>query len=65
MAAPVTVLIANDDPVALDLLAEVLAGEGYRVRAAAGGEECLRLAAVEPVDLAIVDLRMPESTVSR
>jgi two-component system response regulator AtoC len=59
MTAPVTVLIADDDPVALDLLAEVLTGEGYRVRAATGGEECLRLAAAEPVDLAIVDLRMP------
>jgi two-component system response regulator AtoC len=59
MKAPVTVLIADDDPIALDLLAEVLSGEGYRVRAAAGGEECLQLAAAEPVDLAIVDLRMP------
>ena len=59
MTAPVTVVIADDDPVALDLLAEVLAGEGYRVRAAAGGEECLRLAEAEPFDLAIVDLRMP------
>ncbi len=59
MAMPVTILIADDDPVALDLLAEVLTGEGYRVRAATGGEECLRLAAGEPFDLAIVDLRMP------
>src|SRR5262245_20727301 len=57
--APATVLIADDDPVALELLGEVLAFEGHRVRAAAGGEECLRLAAAEPVDLAIVDLRMP------
>jgi two-component system response regulator AtoC len=60
MTAPATVLIADDDPVALDLLVEVLTGEGYRVRAAAGGAECLRLAASEPFDLAIVDLRMPE-----
>jgi two-component system response regulator AtoC len=59
MATPASVLIADDDPVALDLLAEVLAGEGYRVRAAGGGEECLRLAEAEPFDLAIVDLRMP------
>ncbi|HXJ77653.1 MAG TPA: sigma-54 dependent transcriptional regulator [Candidatus Methylomirabilis sp.] len=59
MAAPATVLIADDDPVALDLLAEVLTSEGHRVRAATGGEECLSLAAAEPFDLAIVDLRMP------
>jgi DNA-binding NtrC family response regulator len=57
---PATVLIADDDPVALELLGEVLTSEGHRVRAAAGGEECLRLAAAEPVDLAIVDLRMPD-----
>ncbi|OGK81091.1 MAG: hypothetical protein A2X51_14550 [Candidatus Rokubacteria bacterium GWC2_70_24] len=59
MTAPATLLIADDDSVALDLLAEVLTREGYRVRAAANGEECLHVAEAEPVDLAIVDLRMP------
>jgi two-component system response regulator AtoC len=58
--APATLLIADDDPVALALLAEVLAGEGYTVRAASGGAACLELAAREPVELAIVDLRMPD-----
>jgi two-component system response regulator AtoC len=53
-------LVADDDLVARDLLVEVLGREGYRVRAAAGGEECLRLAAEEPFDLALVDLRMPD-----
>jgi len=57
--AAAAVLIADDDPVALELLAEVLTAEGYRVRTAPGGEECLGLAAAEPFDLAIVDLRMP------
>jgi DNA-binding NtrC family response regulator len=60
MTGAPTLLIADDDPVARDLLAEVLSKQGYRVRAAAGGEECLRLAAAEPVDLALVDLRMPD-----
>jgi DNA-binding NtrC family response regulator len=55
-----SLLIADDDPVARDLLAEVLRHEGYRVRAAAGGEECVRLAEAEPFDLALVDLRMPD-----
>jgi len=58
-AAP-ALLVADDDPVARDLLAEVLAGEGYRVQVAGGGEECLRLAAAEAFDLALVDLRMPD-----
>jgi DNA-binding NtrC family response regulator len=55
-----SLLVADDDPVARDLLAEVLRHEGYRVRVAAGGEECLRLAEAEPFDLALVDLRMPD-----
>jgi DNA-binding NtrC family response regulator len=59
MAAP-ALLVADDDPVARDLLVEVLTGAGYRVRAAAGGDECVRLAAAEPFDLALVDLRMPD-----
>jgi two-component system, NtrC family, response regulator AtoC len=59
MSAPPAILVADDDPVALDLLAEVLTAEGYRVRTASGGEACVALAAAEPFDLAIVDLRMP------
>jgi len=57
--APV-LLVADDDPVARDLLIEVLTREGYGVRAAAGGEECLQIARDEPLDLALVDLRMPD-----
>ena len=53
-------LVADDDQVARELLAEALEREGYRVRVAAGGEECLRLAEAEPFDMALVDLRMPD-----
>ena len=53
-------LVADDDQVARELLAEALGREGFRVRLAAGGEECLRLAAAEPFDMALVDLRMPD-----
>ncbi len=60
MTAPAALLLADDDPVALALLAEVLAGEGYVVRAAPGGVACLDLAEREAFDLAIVDLRMPD-----
>ncbi len=60
MTERATILVADDDPVARDLLAEVLAKEGYQVRAAAGGHECLELARTGPVDLALVDLRMPD-----
>jgi DNA-binding NtrC family response regulator len=54
------ILVADDDPVARDLLVEVLAAEGYQVQAAAGGRECTELARAGPVDLALVDLRMPD-----
>jgi DNA-binding NtrC family response regulator len=54
-----SLLVADDDAIARDLLTEVLEREGYRVRAAAGGAECLALAAAEPLDLALIDLRMP------
>ena len=61
MSAPSPVLlVADDDQVARELLAEALGREGYLVRLAAGGEECLRLAAAEPFDMALVDLRMPD-----
>src|SRR5881628_3532155 len=58
-AAPV-LLVVDDDQVARELLAETLGRESYRVRVAGGGEECLRLAAAEHFDMALVDLRMPD-----
>ena len=60
MTSRTTLLIADDDPVALALLAEVLTDDGYAVRAASGGEACLEIAARDAIDLAIVDLRMPD-----
>jgi len=55
-----TLLVADDDPVARDLLVEVLERDGYRVRAAGGGADAVRLAESEVIDLALVDLRMPD-----
>ncbi|MBI2215981.1 MAG: sigma-54-dependent Fis family transcriptional regulator [Candidatus Rokubacteria bacterium] len=55
-----SLLVADDDRVARDLLVEILEREGYRVRAAAGGLECVQLAEAAPPDLALVDLRMPD-----
>jgi DNA-binding NtrC family response regulator len=58
-ATAAALLVADDDQVARELLAEALSREGYRVRVAAGGAECVRLAQAEPFDVALVDLRMP------
>jgi two-component system response regulator AtoC len=60
MNGPPSLLVADDDPVARDVLAEVLVRQGYRVRTASGGAECIRLAEAESCDLALVDLRMPD-----
>ena len=54
-----SLLVADDDQVARELLGEALGREGYRVSVVASGEECVRLAESEPFDLALVDLRMP------
>jgi len=59
MTAAPALLVADDDQVARELLAEALGREGYQVRVAAGGEECVRLAEAEPFDVALVDFRMP------
>ncbi len=55
-----SILVADDDLVARDLLVEVLVREGYRVRAAGSGAEAIRLAETEVFDLVLVDLRMPD-----
>jgi DNA-binding NtrC family response regulator len=60
VSADPSLLVVDDDAVARDLLSEVLTREGYRVRTAPGGAECLALATAEPFDLALVDLRMPD-----
>jgi len=54
------VLIVDDDAVSCRLLSEVLAGEGLVALAETSPLRALERIEQEPVDLAIVDLRMPE-----
>jgi two-component system response regulator AtoC len=54
------VLIAEDEPQARDALRELLEDEGYRVLTARDGREAAALLAVEAVDAAVLDIRMPE-----
>ncbi|MEI8348625.1 MAG: response regulator [Candidatus Omnitrophota bacterium] len=58
MAKPV-ILIIDDEAAIRRLLLKVLAREGYEVLTAASGEEALKMVAERPVDLAIVDMKMP------
>ncbi len=58
-AAPARLLIVDDDPELLVLLADQLRADGYEVQTARNGEEALRRLGVAWPDLLIVDLVMP------
>src|SRR5438132_749662 len=59
MQGRANLLVVDDDPVTLDLLREVMAGEGYEVTVARTGEEALRLCRGGDFDLVLTDVRMP------
>jgi PAS domain S-box-containing protein len=54
-----TILVVDDDPRSLALLAGILSGEGYRVRPADSGELALASIAANPPQLILLDIRMP------
>jgi PAS domain S-box-containing protein len=54
------VLIVDDTPANLKLLAEILTAQGYRVRPATNGRLALRSVAAEEPDLVLLDVRMPD-----
>ena len=55
---PATILVADDDAVARDLLAEALKKEGYAVEAFASGEEVIARGRQGHVDVVLTDIRM-------
>jgi CheY-like chemotaxis protein len=59
-----TVLVVDDDSLALDLIELMLAPLGYRVLLATSGEEALELAAKNggKIDLLLTDMMMPGLT---
>jgi CheY-like chemotaxis protein len=59
-AARRNILVVDDDPDTVSLVAEVLEEEGFAVQRAFGGREALARAAELVPDVAIVDLIMPE-----
>lgn len=54
-----TILIADDYDDNRELLRLMLAADGYRIREARDGRECVEEALISPPDLALVDLSMP------
>jgi DNA-binding NtrC family response regulator len=54
-----TILVVDDDPDFRELMAEILAAEGYLVRQAASAENALDALTTGPVHLVLTDQRMP------
>jgi class 3 adenylate cyclase len=59
MSAPPKVLVVDDTPHNVKLLADLLAVKGYAVATAAGGEEALAKVASDAPDLVLLDIMMP------
>lgn len=58
--APPNLLIVDDTPANLHLLTDMLVERGYRVRPVTNGRAALQAARIEPPDLILLDICMPE-----
>ncbi|HEX4340928.1 MAG TPA: response regulator [Polyangiaceae bacterium] len=56
---PPTILLADDEYAALEVLELLLRGEGFDVVTASDGVEALEVVAARQVDLVITDFKMP------
>jgi two-component system cell cycle response regulator len=54
------ILIVEDNPNSLELMSYLLGTRGHRGLSARTGEEALRLARAESVDLVLLDLQLPD-----
>jgi two-component system nitrogen regulation response regulator NtrX len=55
------VLVVDDDPHLCEILAHILALEGYATASAHTGEEALRAVRQAPADLVLLDLKLPDA----
>jgi DNA-binding response OmpR family regulator len=53
------IIVVDDEPVARQSLSDILKLEGYNVASAPNGQAAVEYVRMHPVDLMIVDLRMP------
>jgi class 3 adenylate cyclase len=60
MSAPGRILVVDDTPQNVRLLADLLGVKGYAVSTASSGREALARVAAEPPDLILLDVVMPE-----
>lgn len=54
-----TILIVDDVPDNIQVLAKILESEGYRVRKAVSGQLAIQTASLSPPDLVLLDINMP------
>lgn len=54
------ILVVDDDPDTVSILARHLQREGFAALEAVSGAECIRLARENPIDVILLDLMMPE-----
>jgi len=59
MTTKANILVVDDEPVERQTLTEILRLEGYHVAAVANGEAAVDHVRLNPVDLILLDLRMP------
>jgi DNA-binding response OmpR family regulator len=59
MSGPATILVVDDTPHNVKLLADLLGAKGYAVVTAVSGEEALQRIAAVPPDLVLLDVMMP------
>ena len=57
---PASILVVDDTPANLRLLANMLRDGGYKVRPVSSGEMALRVVEATPPDLILLDITMPE-----
>lgn len=57
---PNTILLVEDEPQVRRLVSQILLTEGTKVLTAATGRRALQIAATTPVDLVILDVRLPD-----
>ena len=53
------ILVVDDEPINVKILAAILEANDYQVRSAFSGEECLRRVAEETPDVILLDIMMP------
>lgn len=53
------ILVADDDQIILDLLKEILQDKDYRIFLASNGKEAVETTQKNPIDVAILDIKMP------